>query len=313
MDSSIIKISIIIPTYNEAKIIREKINNTLHFMAGIKRVADCNFIIVDNGSTDETVAIAENFPDVKIIKLGRVGKFEALRTASKCNDSDWVMLSDANTMITDFNVDQLAQLFKNNEISLLYGKVKRGGHSVNPRLGEVKSSSRLRLDEMIGLSSGAYGALYFIRQDSFISCFRNETIQNDDLFIAVMVHNSNPKIAQIIVEEVEDIGFKSELKRKMRDSRGHWKCFSALAKFAPRKNFYYALAVRGSIWSGIILLEILLLYFILNYFILSVLLLTVIALTEKGGIYLGRCLGFTLGFFDGIFRKPVKTWDTDRL
>ena len=57
-------ISIIIPTYNEAGQIAETISKT--YAATIQHPVE--IIVVDGGSTDRTLAVLENYQNIKLLK-----------------------------------------------------------------------------------------------------------------------------------------------------------------------------------------------------------------------------------------------------
>ena len=95
-------VSIIIPTYNEAKVIIQKLNNIYSQDYPRNRF---EVIIVDSGSTDETVELihewVKNHRDVnvKVIEEGaRMGKAHALNTALRHAKGDIIMITDADSM-----------------------------------------------------------------------------------------------------------------------------------------------------------------------------------------------------------------------
>jgi cellulose synthase/poly-beta-1,6-N-acetylglucosamine synthase-like glycosyltransferase len=87
------RISIIIPTYNEALEIEEKIQNTLE----LKYEGEFEILVVDSNSSDNTVDKAKKFGDVRVIEeKNRLGKTHALNTALKETTGDLVIITDAN-------------------------------------------------------------------------------------------------------------------------------------------------------------------------------------------------------------------------
>ena len=57
-------ISVIVPVHNGEKTLRKCVDSILH-----NTVADIEIILVENGSTDNTTVVCENFLDDKRIKL----------------------------------------------------------------------------------------------------------------------------------------------------------------------------------------------------------------------------------------------------
>lgn len=307
-------ITILIPTYNEANCIEEKLSNSRWLVEQCTPFAECKIIVADNGSTDGTRSLASGYDDVEVRDLGRIGKYESMRTIARETVSDWIILTDANVMVRDLNPEKLKSLLDDPSAAVLYGLVVRSKEATFPMLANSKPRRRLQLDEKFGMSSGANGAFYFVRGEPFAESFVDGlTIQNDDLYTAVLGCNKGrPRIAPILVEEVEDISFTKEFSRKHRDALGHFHGMLALARHSGKTQFAYVLGVRGSIWAGIICLELAVLFGLaLNLYIVAPLLI-LFSLTTRGGGILGRCLGFTTGFIAGFFTAPQKIWDTDR-
>jgi len=70
------KCCVLIPTYNNAASIAEVINGVLEYTS--------NIVIVNDGSTDKTAAILEEYPDLLVVKHPKnMGKGMALRTGFK--------------------------------------------------------------------------------------------------------------------------------------------------------------------------------------------------------------------------------------
>ena len=70
-------------------------------------------VIFDNGSTDNTLAIAEKFPNVKIHK----GKFEGFgkthNKASSLAKNEWILSIDSDEVVTPEMVEEIDKLDKN--------------------------------------------------------------------------------------------------------------------------------------------------------------------------------------------------------
>ncbi len=103
------KITVIIPTYNEERFIRKKLENIFEQDYPRQKME----VIVADASADKTAKIAEMFP-VKIIRAER-GKICQINEALKITKNDIIVLTDADVVL-DKNAVR-------NAISLLHGNV----------------------------------------------------------------------------------------------------------------------------------------------------------------------------------------------
>ena len=86
-----LKISVIIPAYNEAKYIIQVLT-PLKQVAAIKEI-----IVVSDGSTDDTVSLVRNFGDIKVISLPQnIGKTKAVIRGVMEAENPTIMLCDAD-------------------------------------------------------------------------------------------------------------------------------------------------------------------------------------------------------------------------
>ncbi|WP_049750994.1 glycosyltransferase family 2 protein [Fervidobacterium nodosum] len=104
------KISVLMPTYNDAKHIGKSIESVLS-----QRKVDVELIIVNDGSTDETEKIVLSYNDrrIKYIKQENKGQLDALLNGSKFITGDLVCLFHSDDLLTD----EFA--FKRNAITII--------------------------------------------------------------------------------------------------------------------------------------------------------------------------------------------------
>lgn len=86
-------ISVVIPLFNKEKSISNTINSVLR-----QDFSDFEIVVVDDGSTDGSVAIVEamNDPRIRLIKQENGGPSKARNTGVKCAKGDWIVMLDAD-------------------------------------------------------------------------------------------------------------------------------------------------------------------------------------------------------------------------
>ena len=131
------KIVIVIPFYNEVVRIKSEdfhqiFNGFLHY----------NFLLVDDGSSDKTIDILEEFqsifPNVNLLKLDRnVGKAEAIRSAVlSLSEADYISYYDADLATPFSELDKLIQFsVQNSSYKMVMGaRIKLIGNGVQRSL-----------------------------------------------------------------------------------------------------------------------------------------------------------------------------------
>ena len=91
-------ISIIIPLYNKEQTIRQSIESVLS-----QSFRNIELIVVDDGSTDKSVSVAESIDDsrLKLIKQENAGPSAARNTGLRCARGEWVVFLDADDELCD--------------------------------------------------------------------------------------------------------------------------------------------------------------------------------------------------------------------
>jgi glycosyltransferase involved in cell wall biosynthesis len=92
MDS--ISISVIIPCYNGARFLRDTLQSVL-----VQTLPPLEVIVVDDGSTDDSAAIAESYgPPVRVIRQSNQGESVARNRAISEARGEWVAFLDADDL-----------------------------------------------------------------------------------------------------------------------------------------------------------------------------------------------------------------------
>jgi cellulose synthase/poly-beta-1,6-N-acetylglucosamine synthase-like glycosyltransferase len=118
-------VSIIIPTFNEAKVIQKKIENTIKAINGYEKN---EIIVVDDGSTDDTFDKIKEINEklekkVKIIAcFENKGKPFALNVAYKASQGDIIVVTDADILISKESIISLISNFLDPTIGAACGR-----------------------------------------------------------------------------------------------------------------------------------------------------------------------------------------------
>ena len=119
-------VSLVIPTFNEATIIRRKLDNVLQI--DYPR-AKLDVVVVDSGSTDKTRNLVKSFAEEHADQLNLVlieqpfrrGKSEAINEAIRNVRSEIMILTDADVTIPPSSVARLVENFYGSEIGAVSG------------------------------------------------------------------------------------------------------------------------------------------------------------------------------------------------
>lgn len=118
------KVAVIIPAYNEEDVIAKCIESVRACTYG-----NLDIIVVDDGSTDNTVREVLKFKDkneVHLISQPNQGKWSALNRAIMTVDADYVVCIDADTQIRQDAIDHLVKHFDDPKVGAVAGKIMVG-------------------------------------------------------------------------------------------------------------------------------------------------------------------------------------------
>jgi cellulose synthase/poly-beta-1,6-N-acetylglucosamine synthase-like glycosyltransferase len=114
------RISVIVPAYNEERVIRGTIESLL-----ATDYPDKEVVVVDDGSKDKTLEIAMEFKDkVKVIHKENGGKASALNQGLLYTTGDIVVIVDADTIIGHSSLKHIAKTMGEENVAAVAGNVK---------------------------------------------------------------------------------------------------------------------------------------------------------------------------------------------
>src|SRR3989454_12437129 len=119
-------VSLVIPTHNEASVIRQKLENVLQLDYPREKL---EVVVVDSASNDETGSIVRKFADehrrdvnlVLIEQSVRRGKSEAINEALRSVRSEIIVLTDADVTFPPRSVWKLVENFGPREVGAVSG------------------------------------------------------------------------------------------------------------------------------------------------------------------------------------------------
>ena len=157
------ELTLLIPAYNEEKVIAAKIENSL----ALDYPADSVHIaVVADGSDDDTVAIAGRFERVQLFhQPERLGKVAAVNRVMASLKGDIVVFTDANTMLNPESLRVLVRSFADPQVAGVAGEkcVTGGGEGLYWRY----ESYLKRCDSRLSSVMGAAGEFFAVRRELY--------------------------------------------------------------------------------------------------------------------------------------------------
>ncbi len=161
-------LSVVIPAYNEEQGIKEISERVLKIVDGLKQVGvdALELIVVDDGSRDQTVEIADSIPGVKVISHDRnKGYGAALKTGFSAAQGELIGFLDADGTYPPEYFPELCEKALNGS-DLVIGSRMSGAASEMPltrRVGNIFFASLLSLISRQRVTDSASGMRVFKR------------------------------------------------------------------------------------------------------------------------------------------------------
>jgi glycosyltransferase involved in cell wall biosynthesis len=112
-----VKVSVIIPNYNRAAIVGETIENMLR-----QSLAPYEVIVVDDGSTDDSVEVIRSFGDrVHLLQQPNQGPGAARNKGLKMASGDFIQLMDSDDLFSLNKLESQAEMLISQQADIVYG------------------------------------------------------------------------------------------------------------------------------------------------------------------------------------------------
>ena len=118
-------VSIIVPAYNEGKLLKSTVSSLMEMDYPLYEI-----VIVDDGSTDDTRAIAEELVgdfghvEVKLVEKANGGKATALNAGIQVADHDFVLCVDGDSQLSPATLKRAIKHFTDARVGAVAGNVK---------------------------------------------------------------------------------------------------------------------------------------------------------------------------------------------
>lgn len=162
-------------------------------------------IVVDDGSSDRTVAIAEgmrrNWPQLSVLRNAGAGKKSAITTAIQSTDARFIVLTDADARFGRERVRVLVEQAVASRADLLIAPVWTEGPGALGRLQEEEQAALLGMalgSALEGAPALAYGANLLVAREAFLAVggyAGDRFASGDDVFLLRRMRHAGRSIA----------------------------------------------------------------------------------------------------------------------
>jgi len=224
-DDQLPDVTLMICAYNEEDIIREKMEN----IRQIDYPADKFCVMwVTDGSNDGSNDLLKQYPEVTLVySPERKGKAMAMQHGLKVNKAEYVVFTDANTMLNPNAIREIVRQFMKPNVSCVSGE-KRVAARTNDQIaaeGEGlywKYESTLKQwDSDLYSAMGAAGELFAVKMSDYREAPTNALL--DDFMMSMLIVKDGHRIAytsEAYAMEYGSANMYEESKRKRRIAAG---------------------------------------------------------------------------------------------
>jgi len=230
-------VAVVIPVYNEEKVIAKKIENVLALDYPPQLLT---VWVGSDASTDRTHEIVRGFSDPRIrlwIAPRRGGKTEILNNVVPQTGSDIVFFTDANTMHRADSLKKMVACYADPAVGAVAGHIDHltGGAGEEEEEVFYRSfeSRQKELESRLHSAIAAFGGFYTIRRSLF-SPIPFNAYSNDDVMIPMNVIRRKCRVIfcrQAVSYEDTSQSTAVEFRRRIRIGAGNFQAFFWLADF----------------------------------------------------------------------------------
>ena len=255
-------VSVIIPAYNEQKVIAKTIQSLL----ASEYQGTLDVVVIDDGSTDGTVEAVESVNDsrLRVVRQSNSGKAYALQRGVDVTKNEILVFADADTQFDRHAIALLAGTFENSEIGAVSGHARVGNRSTFlARCQDLEYICGFNLDRRAYATwnciTVAPGAISAIRRKTIIEAggFSYETLAEDtDLTLAIHKTGSRVEYQPLAIAYTEaPETFSALASQRFRWAYGTLQCVFKHADilFNPHYKALGFLSLPGILFFQIVL------------------------------------------------------------
>ena len=259
LDQSLLpNVTLMICAYNEAEVIEEKMNNIRSLNYPKDKL--CVMWVTD-GSTDDSNKMLHAYPEVHLVYSSeRKGKAAAMQHGLKQNKAEYVIFTDANTMLNADAIREIVRQFMKKNVSCVSGEKRVSARHSGQATAEGEGlywkyeSTLKRWDSELYSAMGAAGELFAVRMSHYRPAPSNALL--DDFMMSMLILKDGHRIAYTNEAYATEFGSAStaeESKRKRRIAAGGlqsiWWLRSLMNPFTHPKVAFQFVSHRVLRWS----------------------------------------------------------------
>lgn len=217
-------VTLIIPAYNEASVIREKIENALSLDYPSEKLDIC---VASDCSSDQTIAIANEYTNrIRVLDYReRGGKMGTLVKAVRETSAELIVFTDANAMFSLNAIRELVAPFADNKIGCVAGSKNIAKVETKSLTTENEEKQYWKYENLIKTAEsqvdscvGADGSIYAIRRELFPEVPAKRLVM-DDFIVSLKIVLAGYRcvfVSDAKAFEESTTNSKVEFKRKAR-------------------------------------------------------------------------------------------------
>lgn len=234
------EVTLLVAAFNEEDYIREKIENSFSLDYPKSKL---QFLFVTDGSNDRTPAIVQEYEEIKLLhQTQRQGKIAATERAMQFVETDFVVFTDANTILNKDAIKKMVRHFKSDRVGAVAGEKRILQGSTEEAIGAGEGiywkyeSTLKKWDSELCTVVGAAGELFAIRTSIFEAVPKDSIIE--DFYMTLRIAQRGYKVVyepEAYALEEPSASVSEELKRKIRIAAGG---IQSIMRLKPLLNLF---------------------------------------------------------------------------